>query len=111
YVRRVVVNLARSQWRRNAIQRKYAGRIETDHVMRQRAAETDPVDSELHDALWAALQQLPTRQREVVVCRFYLDMSEAETADALGVSLGTVKASSSRGLAAMRAALAQEVEQ
>ena len=57
------------------------------------------------------LQQLPERQREAIVCRFYLDLSEAQTADALGISTGTVKSSTSRGLASLRVALGSEVEE
>jgi RNA polymerase sigma-70 factor (sigma-E family) len=109
YVRRTVVNLARSHFRKNSVRRKYASRIETEHVVRQQATEK-AVDHEMHDELWQSLQQLSVRQREAIVCRFYLDMSEAETADALGISIGTVKSSTSRGLAAMRAALDGEVE-
>jgi RNA polymerase sigma factor (sigma-70 family) len=49
-----------------------------------------------------ALQQLPRRQREVLALRYYLDLSEAEIADALGISRGAVKSHASRGSAALR---------
>ena len=109
YLRRTVVNLARSHFRRAAVRRKHAATIATDHEMRRKRLESE-CDVETRDELWKVLQKLPVRQREAIVCRFYLDMSEAETADALGVSLGTVKSSTSRGLAALRAALGSEVE-
>ena len=110
YVRRTVVNLARSHFRRSAVRRKYAGTIETESELRRQRMEAG-ADSETRDALWNVLQTIPTRQREAVVCRFYFDMSEAETADALGISIGSVKSSTSRGLAALRVALGNEVEQ
>ena len=110
YVRRTVVNLARSNFRRAAVRRKHAPSIETEHGIRQRATEVDGTDRETRDELWRMLQQLPEGQREAIVCRFYLDLSEAQTADALGISTGTVKSSTSRGLAALRVALGREVE-
>jgi RNA polymerase sigma factor (sigma-70 family) len=48
-----------------------------------------------------ALRSLPTRQREVLALRFYLDLSEAEIAAALGISPGSVKTHAHRGLAAL----------
>jgi RNA polymerase sigma factor (sigma-70 family) len=56
-------------------------------------------------ALLDALRALPTRQREVLVLRFYLGMVEAEVADQLGISVGSVKQHSSRGLAALQRAV------
>ena len=53
-------------------------------------------------ALWAFVQTLPRRQRAVIVLRYYEDLSEAETAAVLGISVGTVKSQASRALAAMR---------
>jgi len=110
YVRRTVVNLARSHFRRAAVRRKHAPAIESEHDRRQQAADADGTDAETRDELWRLLQQLPERQREAIVCRYYLDLSEAQTADALGISTGTVKSSTSRGLAALRVALGSEVE-
>jgi RNA polymerase sigma-70 factor (sigma-E family) len=110
YVRRTVVNLARSHFRKNGVRNKYAPKVETEAEQRRRSLEDGGTDFETREELWAMLQDLPARQREAIVCRFYLDMSESETADALGISLGTVKSSTSRGLAALRAAMQPKVD-
>jgi len=59
------------------------------------------------DALIRALRALPARQREVLVLRFYADLSVEETAAAIGVSTGAVKTHTSRGLARLREALTE----
>lgn len=61
--------------------------------------DTDPEDTR---SLVRLLGQLPLRERQVVVLRHYVGLSEAETAESLGVSVGTVKSSASRGLARLR---------
>jgi RNA polymerase sigma-70 factor (sigma-E family) len=72
------------------------------------SAEHDAVKHDEAGRLWAAIQALPTRQRQVVVLRYYLDQSEAEIADTLHVSRGSVKKHASRGLAALAHALEAE---
>ena len=52
-----------------------------------------------------ALAELPRRQREVIALRYYVDLSEAEIAETLGISRGAVKSHASRGAAALRASL------
>ena len=52
--------------------------------------------------LWAVIQTLPRRTRAVIVLRYYEDLSEAEIAETLGVTRGTVKSQASRGLALLR---------
>lgn len=59
--------------------------------------------------LYAALEKLPKRQRETVVLRYLGDLSEAQTADLMGCSVGSVKTHSSRGLAALKEVLAHGV--
>jgi RNA polymerase sigma factor (sigma-70 family) len=58
-------------------------------------------------AMVAALRLLPARQREAIVLRYYGDLSEADTAKAMGISCGAVKSHTARGLAALRTTLAE----
>ena len=96
YVRRILVNEHNSLWRR-----AWKKRESTTAELPDRPA--DP-DSPSHDAdLWAFVQTLPRKQRAAIVLRYYEELSEAETAEILGVSVGTVKSQTSRALSAMRA--------
>ena len=97
YVRRILVNENNSLWRRAWKRRE----LSTDTVPDHRAV-TDSHDDGMKAALWEFVQSLPRKQRAVVVLRFYEDLSEAEVADILGISVGTVKSQSSRALAALR---------
>ena len=97
YVRRVMVNTQTSWWRRRKVD-EYA----TDVLPERGTGRDATVDLALHDALWAALAELPTRQRAMVVLRYYEDLSETETAQILGVSVGTVKSTTSRALSKLR---------
>ncbi|HVE64826.1 MAG TPA: SigE family RNA polymerase sigma factor [Mycobacteriales bacterium] len=97
YVRRLMLNTRTSLWRRH---RHEAGPV-ADPPDRPDSADHYG-DADLHDALWAALATLGRRQRAVLVLRYYEGLSEAEIADALGVSVGTVKSQASRALAALR---------
>jgi len=94
YLRRTLYNLAVDRWR----QKRRA-------VIVRAGPGTVPDRSEevaLRSALVAALAQLPPRQRVTVVLRYWEQLTEAETADALGCSVGTVKSNSARGLARLR---------
>ncbi len=102
YFHRSVVNHVRSAGRRKSVADRYLDRAAGD-PLRPRFESTP--DTETAAMLWAALQQLPTRQREVIVCRYYLDLSERETADTLRCPPGTVKSALARGLDALRVAL------
>ncbi|WP_082574031.1 MULTISPECIES: SigE family RNA polymerase sigma factor [unclassified Nocardioides] len=100
YLRQTVVNRSRSALRhRGVVQR---------HLARQHGTDTAPPADEpvLADsrrrAVLDALQHLPRRQREVLALRYYLDLSEAEIAEALGISKGAVKSHASRGAAGLR---------
>ncbi len=99
YARRILINLATDGARSRA----------------RRRAELDPVPSgvgeravdplvalDAHAELIEALGQLPPRQRAVLVLRYFHDMTEAQAAEVLGCSTGTVKSSASRGLARLR---------
>lgn len=98
YARRAVINSARDGHRR-----RLARPVEASLAQAGEPVEADPtVTVDLRDSLVAALRRLPERQRSVVVCRYVLDLDERETAEALGVGIGTVKASGNRGLAALR---------
>jgi RNA polymerase sigma-70 factor (sigma-E family) len=65
------------------------------------SAEQDAVVHDQADRLWQAVRTLPDRQRQVLVLRYYLDQTEAEIAETLQVSRGSVKKHASRGLAAL----------
>jgi RNA polymerase sigma-70 factor (sigma-E family) len=95
YVRRVMVNTQTSFWRRRRPE------ITLDDLPDPGVPDRTG-HSDLHDALWTALGTLPRRQRAMVVLRYYEDLTEAETAEALGVSLGTVKSTTSRALTKLR---------
>ncbi|GAA2119555.1 SigE family RNA polymerase sigma factor [Nocardioides bigeumensis] len=96
YVRRILVNENNSLWRRAFKRREVAVEAVPD-----RAGGEGP-DSGHNDALWSFVQSLPPKQKAVVVLRYYEELSEAETADVLGISVGTVKSQASRALAALR---------
>jgi RNA polymerase sigma-70 factor (sigma-E family) len=72
------------------------------------SAEAEALLGEAHREVLAALRRLPTRQREAVVLRYYLDMTEQQAAEAMGVSRGTVKSATSRGIAALARQLKEE---
>ncbi len=66
--------------------------------------------AERHRELLGRVDRLPARQREVIVLRYYCELSEAETAETIGVSLGTVKSSAHRALATLRRTMKDAVE-
>ena len=102
YVRSSVLNGCRSARRRAAC----APRGFTEPAVA--SAETDALAGEDHRAVLAALRRLPPRQREALVLRYYLDLSEPDIAAAMGVSRGTVKSTTARALAAIRRILQEE---
>lgn len=105
YMHRVMVNLRTSWWRRSR-NREWSTDVipEASWHAGTRGEADAVVDSQ---ALLAALRALPERQRAAVVLRHWCDLSEAETAHVMKCSVGTVKSCASRGLARLRAALAQ----
>jgi RNA polymerase sigma-70 factor (sigma-E family) len=97
YLRAAVVNGSRSVLRRRRTARDYV----PPHQVNARSAESLAMLSAEHQAVVDALSSLPPRQREVLVLRYYGGLSEAEIADATGISRGTVKSTASRALDAV----------
>src|SRR3954467_847613 len=100
YVRRILVNEHNSLWRRAWKRLEHP----QDQTVLDRGDEPvhDQYDEGRGSLLWDLVQTLPRKARAVVVLRFYEEMSEAETAEVLGISVGTVKSQTSRALAALR---------
>jgi RNA polymerase sigma-70 factor (sigma-E family) len=96
YVRAVITNTYASWWRR-----RWRGEVPTEYLPERAAADATP-DVDERDQMWAALGRLPRRQRAVLVLRFFEDLTERQTADALGISVGTVKSQTARALASLR---------
>ncbi|MDX8032197.1 SigE family RNA polymerase sigma factor [Lentzea sp. BCCO 10_0856] len=101
YVRRAMANTHISIWRRRRRERLVADFPETGAV----PPELSRLDNE---PLWQALRELPPRQRAVIVLRYYENLSEAEIANALGISCGTVKSQSSKAMANLRTRLGKD---
>ncbi len=86
------------RWRR----RRWNGEIATGRLPEMRAYGDAFAQIDARQALIAALDRLPPRQRAVVVLRYFADQTEAQTADAMGCSVGAVKAHASKALARLR---------
>ncbi|MGW0534146.1 SigE family RNA polymerase sigma factor [Streptomyces sp. NPDC003032] len=101
YLRQTVVNLSRSALRRRILGLKLLSKPMPDMA----SAEEGAYDLLERDELIKAMRGLQRRQREVLVLRYFADMTEAQVAETLGISLGSVKAYGSRGIAALRVAM------
>lgn len=93
YLRRAALNTWRKRLRRLAIERRHA--------------ERDDIAPDDHDpsetmAIWTAVLALPIKQRACIILRYFEDRSERETAEALGISIGTVKSHTARALGKLR---------
>ncbi|MEV6180341.1 SigE family RNA polymerase sigma factor [Streptomyces sp. NPDC052016] len=100
YVRRALLNTRTSQWRKRKVDEFTCDELPEPEP---RPGDEDPAERQaLHDAMWRAIMKLPSRQRAMVVLRYYEDLSEAQTAEVLGVSVGTVKSAVSRALGKLR---------
>jgi len=100
YTRKAMYHLQISWWRRRRVAESFP-----DDAL-QRAAPAAPDHAEqtaLRLSLRTALGQLPPRQRAVVVLRFFDDLTEAQAAEVLGVTVGTIKSQTVRALARLRA--------
>ncbi|MFS8203289.1 SigE family RNA polymerase sigma factor (plasmid) [Streptomyces sp. CWNU-52B] len=99
YVRRALLNTRTSQWRKRKVDEFACEELPEP----QAPPAGDPSEQQaLHDAMWRAIMKLPARQRAMVVLRYYEDLSEAQTAAVLDVSVGTVKSAVSRALGKLR---------
>jgi len=101
YLRRSVINKSRSVLRRRAV---------ADRHLRATAPELPSAEETAlagvqRSSVLAALNELPSRQREVVILRYYADLSEAEIAATLGISRGAVKSHTARAKGSLRTAL------
>ncbi|CAM3441305.1 SigE family RNA polymerase sigma factor [Stackebrandtia soli] len=101
YARRILINVIRTEHSRAWYRRVFIGRSIPDGPA---VSDTDGASDRM--TVLAALARLPRRQRAVVVLRFWEDRSVAETAAIMRCSVGTVKSQSAKGLAALRAILA-----
>ncbi|MEU0068998.1 SigE family RNA polymerase sigma factor [Streptomyces sp. NPDC006332] len=100
YVRRALLNTRTSQWRKRKVDEFACDELPEPEPA---PAGDDPAEQQaLHDAMWQAIMKLPARQRAMVVLRYYEDLSEVQTAEVLGVSVGTVKSAVSRALGKLR---------
>jgi RNA polymerase sigma-70 factor (sigma-E family) len=103
YLRQSVVNRCRSALRHRGVVDRVLGRFR--EATPTPSAESSALAAGLSADVLAAVRALPARQREALVLRYYLDLSEAQTAAVMGVSPGAVKSHTARGLAALRHAL------
>ncbi len=104
YLRQAVVNLSRSRVRHRGVVERRAPAALPDAA----SAESGALSRLERSAVVAALADLPRRQREALVLRYYADLSEAQTAHAMGISAGAVKTHTSRGMAALRHLLEEQ---
>jgi RNA polymerase sigma factor (sigma-70 family) len=107
----IVANVTRNQYRGTkrwlrGVER--ASDQRTDCAVAPSAEDTALADHRRR-RLWAALDALPARYRDVIVCRYLLDLSEQEAATVLGVPAGTIKSRLSRGLERLQRTLPSEV--
>lgn len=117
YLRVAVVNGSRSALRRRGVRQRWTdagGPTHVEPAPRGEATSPSAEDDALAGAerlmVNAVLAALPTRQREVLVLRYHLGLSEADIAEALDISRGAVKSHAHRGLATLRRALADQQE-
>lgn len=99
YLRRSVVNRCRSVQRHRTVVDRFLRRAQSATLP---SAESQAIDADRYADVLAAVRALPVRQREALVLRYYLDLSEAQTAEVMGISHGAVKSHTARALAALR---------
>jgi len=104
YLRQTVVNLSRSHFRRKRVERTYLQREASMH----RTETVEGRDVLVADGLWNELHRLAYRQRCAVVLRYYEDLSEQQSAELLGCSVGALKALTNRAMEQLRANVGSE---
>lgn len=104
YMRSMVLNGSRSALRKRQVRRAHT----PDAPGLVAAAEETGVDRTEHDRMITALRRLPEQQAAVLVLRYYLDLSEADIADTLGIARGSVKSHAHRGLKRLAQLLGDE---
>jgi RNA polymerase sigma-70 factor (sigma-E family) len=105
YLRTSVVNGARSALRHRGVADRYVAARRAVDEPTVASAESGALALLRHREVLEAVRRLPARQREAIVLRYYGELSEAEIADAMGVSKGSVKSHAARGMAALRESL------
>ena len=101
YLRQAVVNRSRSVIRRRTVAARHVPEVQPDHP----GADVETIASERRTRVLDALEALPRRQREVIALRYFLDLTEAQIAETLGISNGAVKSHASRAAEALRRSL------
>ncbi len=107
YLRQTVVNRSRSVLRHLTVVSKHPAEAPADHP----GADHDVLRQSQRQSVLDAMARLPRRQREVLALRYYLDLSEREIAETLGISQGAVKSHASRGADALRRSLSPLLEE
>ncbi|WP_416986352.1 SigE family RNA polymerase sigma factor [Streptomyces sp. T028] len=102
YVRRVMINAHARRYRRRL--REFLAPRDDSGLTHEVADSGDRIaQADDRHALLKALAQLPARQREAVVLRYWEDLTETQTAEAMGCSVGAVKSNAAKGIAKLRA--------
>ncbi|GHF86485.1 RNA polymerase subunit sigma-24 [Streptomyces thermodiastaticus] len=102
YLRGVILNLTRMRFRHLRVVRRHA---QQNVEFTEDSAEQHALLRDEHRHVVSALRTLPTRQHQVLVLRYWLDLSEAEIARTMGISQGAVKSHASRGMARLSSIL------
>ncbi len=105
YLRRMVVNGSHSALRKRRVRRRHV----PDEPGPVAAAEEEGVSRSERERILNAVRKLPRNQAAVIVLRYYLDLSEAEIAETLGIARGSVKSHAHRGLAKLQKILGPDI--
>jgi RNA polymerase sigma-70 factor (sigma-E family) len=108
YCRKAITTTAISWFRRKSWNNERPTEFPPEDAAHRSAGHDSAVAE--RDAVWRALLTVPPRQRAALVLRFYEDLTEAQTADAMGCAVGTVKSQVAAGLAKLRKQLGDDVE-